>query len=108
MLRVERDDPTILELLAACDALAESTERTNTIVHALAETHILGKRPNDVILNSYVEQAENSARFLERFRARVAQVKRRFGCIDNRWFTCGAVPQMNSFRWIAAGILGLS
>ena len=78
MLRVEMttpDDATLLELLAACDALAEATERTNTIVHALAEALILSKRPSDVMVNGYVEQAENSAALLERFRARVAQIK---------------------------------
>lgn len=48
-------------------------------MHALAEAHILGKRPSDVVLNGYVEQADVSAALLERFRARVAQVKASIG-----------------------------
>ena len=68
-------DSALLELLAACDALAEATERTNTIAHALAEAHIVGKRPRDVVLNGYVEQADIAARLLERCRGRVAQVR---------------------------------
>ena len=69
------NDAVLFELLAACDALAEAAQRTNTIVHALAEAHILGKRPSDVVLNGYVEQADAVARLLERFRARVAEVR---------------------------------
>lgn len=68
-------DPVLLELLAACDALAEATERTNTIVHALAEAHILGQRPADAVLNGYIDQADSAAAHLERFRALVSQVR---------------------------------
>ena len=66
------DDATILELLAACDALAETTER---VIPALAEAHILGKRPSDVVLNGYTDEAEHARVHLAQFRALVAQFR---------------------------------
>ena len=69
------EDTTRLELLAACDALAETTERSVRVVHALAESHILGKRPTDAVLNGYTDEAERSSENPAEFRALVRQFK---------------------------------
>ena len=69
------DDATILELLAACDAPAETTERTLHVIPALAEAHILGKRPSDAVLNGYTDEAKRATAHLPQFRALIAQFR---------------------------------
>ena len=73
------NDATMLELLAACEQLAEGYARSLRAVQQLTSAGLEGRGISVTALHAYDEQAERAAADLERFRALVAQYK--------SWFT---------------------
>jgi hypothetical protein len=69
---------TILELLAACEQLAEGYARALRAVQNLTSAGLEGRDISIAVLHEYDEQAEKAAADLEGFRAMVAQFKTQF------------------------------
>lgn len=71
-------DASFLELLAACEQLAESHARSLRAVQQLTSAGFEGRGITTAVLQAYDEQAEKGAADLERFRGLVVKFKSMF------------------------------
>ena len=71
-------DVPILELLAACEHLAEGYGRALRAVQQITSAGLEGRGMTAATLQSYDEQAETASADLERFRVLVKQFKTQF------------------------------
>ena len=70
-------DTMLIEMLAACEQLAEGYARSLRAVQQLTSAGLEGRGIGAAAFHGYHEQAEMAAADLERFRALVAQFKSR-------------------------------
>jgi shikimate kinase len=68
-------DATLLEMLAACEQLADGYARSLRAVQQLTSAGLEGRGVSAVALHAYHEEAETAATDLERFRVLVARFK---------------------------------
>lgn len=71
-------DAVLLEMIAACEQLAEGYERALWAVQQLTSAGLEGCGISTTVLHAYDEQAEQAAADLEWFRALVAKFKTQF------------------------------
>jgi hypothetical protein len=71
-------DAPMLELLAACEQLADGYARALRAVQNLTSAGFEGRGITTAVLQAYDEQAESAAADLEQFRALVAKFKTLF------------------------------
>jgi hypothetical protein len=75
VLKQMNTDPVLVELLAACDALAETTQESLVTAQSLLAAHLSGNAPTPKALEEARDQVDLAAGRLDRFRRLVPQFK---------------------------------